>query len=118
MTVMSGMISPLQGAQLAHNRAAILGIDLLKPLPVTTLVIAGMRKTNDLAQGQKFILKAFKAFGKIKEAAIAPNNRGFGFVRFASAESVQRALKKYKEFEIEIQDVSVSIKTLKSERPR
>jgi hypothetical protein len=41
-----------------------------------------------------------------------------GFVRFAQPESVQRALKKYREFEIEIQDVSVSIKTLKSERPR
>ena len=41
-----------------------------------------------------------------------------GFVRFAKPESVKRALKKYREFEIEIQDVSVSIKTLKNERLR
>mmetsp|Transcript_18139 Transcript_18139/g.32851 ORF Transcript_18139/g.32851 Transcript_18139/m.32851 type:complete len:1071 (-) Transcript_18139:185-3397(-) len=118
ITVMFGMTSPLQGAQIVHGCAAILGLDLLKQLPVTTLVITGMRKTNDLAQGHNFIVKAFKTFGTIEEAAIAPNNRGFGFVRFAKPESVQRALKKYREFEIEIQDVSVSIKTLKSERPR
>ena len=41
-----------------------------------------------------------------------------GFVRFAKPESVKRALKKYREFEIEIQDVSIAIKTLRSERPR
>jgi len=118
VTTMLGMINPLQGAQLIHGCAAILGLDLMRNLPGTTLVIAGMRKTNDLAQGHNFIVKAFKPFGKIEEAAIAPNNRGFGFVRFAKPESVQRALKKYREYEIEIQDVSVSIKTLKSERPR
>jgi len=118
ISVMFGMTSPLQGAHLVHACATILGLDLLKELPQTTLVITGMRKTNDLAQGHNFILKAFKPFGKIEEAAIAPNNRGFGFVRFAKPESVKRALKKYREFEIEIQDVSVSIKTLKSERPR
>ena len=115
---MFDMTSPLQGAHLAHACTTILGLDLLKELPQTTLVITGMRKTNDLAQGHNFILKAFKPFGKIEEAAIAPNNRGFGFVRFTKPESVKRALKKYREFEIEIQDVSVSIKTLKSERPR
>mmetsp|Transcript_1026 Transcript_1026/g.2203 ORF Transcript_1026/g.2203 Transcript_1026/m.2203 type:complete len:680 (+) Transcript_1026:297-2336(+) len=118
VTTMLGMINPLQGAQLIHGCAAILGLDLMRQPLGTTLVIAGMRKTNDLAQGHNFIVKAFKPFGKIEEAAIAPNNRGFGFVRFAKPESVQRALKKYRESEIEIQDVSVSIKTLKSERPR
>jgi hypothetical protein len=78
ITVMFGMTSPLQGAQIVHGCAAILGLDLLKQLPVTTLVITGMRKTNDLAQGHNFIVKAFKTFGTIEEAAIAPNNRGFG----------------------------------------
>lgn len=75
---MIGLTSPIHGAQLAHSCATILGMDLLKPLPETTLVITGMRKTNDLVQGHKFILKAFKPFGEIKEAAVAPNNRGFG----------------------------------------
>lgn len=118
ITVMFSMISPLQGAQLAHACATILGLDLYKDLLGTTLVITGMRKTNDLAQGHNFIVKAFKTFGSIEDAAIAPNNRGFGFVRFTKPESVKRALKKYREFEIEIQDVSVSIKTLKNERLR
>jgi len=118
ITVMFGMTSPHQGAQIVHGCAAILGLDLILELPMTTLVITGMRKTNDLAQGHNFIVKAFKPFGKIEEAAIAPNNRGFGYVRFTKPESVQRALKKYRELEIEIQDVSVSVKTLKSERSR
>ena len=75
---MFGMTSPLQGATIVHACATILGLDLSKQLPQTTLVITGMRKTNDLTQGHNFIVKAFKLFGKIDEAAIAPNNRGFG----------------------------------------
>lgn len=78
MTVMFGMTSPLTGANLVHACATILGLDLMEELPQKTLVITGMRKTNDLAQGHNFIVKAFKPFGKIEEAAIAPNNRGFG----------------------------------------
>ena len=39
-----------------------------------------------------------------------------GFVRFIDSEGVKHALKKYREFEIEIQDVSIAIKTLKPER--
>lgn len=141
------MISPQQASQLVHACATILGLELLQEIPEKTLIITGMRKTNDVAQGHSFIVKAFKPFGKIEEAAIAPNNRGFGkfysagweqpywfvplfnstiylpfwntgFVRFAKPESVKRALRKYREFEIEIQDVSISIKTVKSERPR
>ena len=117
ISVMFGMTSPIQGATTVHACATILGLDLLQQLPQTTLVITGMRKTNDLSQGHNFIVKAFKIFGKIEEAAIAPNNRGFGFVRFTKPSSVERAMRKYREYEIEIQDVSVSIKTLKSEQP-
>ena len=39
-----------------------------------------------------------------------------GFVRFIEPEGVKHALKKYREFEIEIQDVSIAIKTPKPER--
>ena len=39
-------------------------------------------------------------------------------MRFVKPESVQKALKKYREYSIDIQDVSVSIKTLKSELNR
>jgi hypothetical protein len=40
-----------------------------------------MRKTNTLKQGYNFIVKAFQRFGEIEEAAIAPNNHGFGKYR-------------------------------------
>jgi len=39
-----------------------------------------------------------------------------GFVRFIDSEGVKHALKKYREFEIEIQDVSIAIKVVKAER--
>ncbi len=66
--------------------------------------------------GFKFIVMAFRPFGDIEDAAIAPQNHGFGIIRFARPESVELALEEYKQSEIDIQDVSVSVKTLKSER--
>ena len=78
ITVMFSMISPLQAANLVYGCANILGMDLLQELPQRTLIITGMRKTNDLKRGHDFIIRAFKPFGKIEEAAIAPSNRGFG----------------------------------------
>ena len=81
ITVVYGMTNPMQGVHIVHSCATILGLDLTKELPPTTLVITGMRKTNDLEQGHKYIIKAFKPFGKIEEAAISPNNRGFGECR-------------------------------------
>ncbi|KAL3792016.1 hypothetical protein ACHAW5_009291 [Stephanodiscus triporus] len=116
ITVMLRIIPPLQGANIVHSCATILGLDLLKKPPEKTLVITGMRKTNTLEQGYNFIVKAFKPFGDIEDAAIAPQNHGFGIIRFTRPESVELALEEYKQSEIEIQDVSVSVKTLKSER--
>jgi hypothetical protein len=66
--------------------------------------------------GFKFLVKAFNKFGDIEDAAISPKNHGFGIIRFARPESVELALEEYKQSEIDIQDVSVSVKTLKSER--
>lgn len=40
-----------------------------------------------------------------------------GFVRFVSPRSVQRALERFRISEIEVQDVSVMIKSLKSDAP-
>ena len=78
ITVMLRVIPPLQGANIVHSCATILGLILLTKPPDTILVIHGMRKTNTLKQGYNFIVKAFKRFGEIKEAAIAPRNHGFG----------------------------------------
>jgi hypothetical protein len=71
-------IPALQGAQIVHGCASIIGLPLLRTLPQTTIIIQGMLKTNNLALGQKCIKKAFKPFGEIDSAAIAPNNHGFG----------------------------------------
>jgi len=114
ITVLFGLMHPLEAAQLAHGVATVIGLPLLKELPKKTLVITGMRKTTDVDRGQHVILSAFERFGPIEAAAIAPNNRGFGFVRFSKPKSVQRALEKYRVAEIEIQNVSVSIKTLET----
>ena len=116
LAVMFDMISPIKGANLVHAVATILGLDLLKELPQTTLIVSGMRKTNNLTKGHSILLKAFKPFGKVEDAAVAPNNRGFGFVRYIESESVSRAQKRYRENEIELQDVSIAIKTIKRER--
>ena len=77
-TVIIGMMPPLQGASLVYNIATILGLDLLQELPQKTLIVTGMRKTNDLIRGHDFLVTAFTPFGDIEEAAIAPSNRGFG----------------------------------------
>ena len=78
ITVMLRILPPHHGANIVHSCATILGLVLLKKPPNTTLVIHGMRKTNTLKQGYNFIVKAFQRFGEIEEAAIAPNNHGFG----------------------------------------
>lgn len=117
VTVLFGLMYPLEAAQLAHGVATVIGLPLLNDLPKQTLVITGMRKTTDVDRGQHVILAAFERFGPIEQAAIAPNNRGFGFVRFSKPKSVQRALEKYRVAEIEIQNVSVSIKTLENTTP-
>lgn len=114
-TVRRGMISPSDGTRAIHCCAAMLGLQLEKDLPNNVLLVHGMRKTNDLSLGRSYLVEAFKPFGDIEGAAIAPNNRGFGFVRFVSPRSVQRALERFRISEIEVQDVSVMIKSLKSD---
>mmetsp|Transcript_7246 Transcript_7246/g.13157 ORF Transcript_7246/g.13157 Transcript_7246/m.13157 type:complete len:344 (+) Transcript_7246:184-1215(+) len=116
ITVMRGTIRPIEGAPLVHGCAAILGLGLMKELPMTTLIITGMRETRDLTQGRDFILDAFRSFGTIEDVAIAPNDHKFGFVRFAKPESAQQALQRYRECGIEIQDTPVSIEMLSSQK--
>ena len=117
ITVRRGMINPSDGTRAIHCCAAMLGLELEKDTPNSVLLVHGMRKTNDLTLGRSYLVDAFKSFGEIEGAAIAPSNRGFGFVRFVSPKSVQRALERFRVSEIEVQDVSVMIKSLKSEDP-
>jgi ribosomal protein S18 acetylase RimI-like enzyme len=60
---------------------------------------------------------AFTEFGDIDEVAIAPDARGFGFVRFLSTHAVDRTMEKFREYEIVVQDVAVGVKVLKSDLP-
>lgn len=115
ITVRRGMTSPATGTLAIHCCAAMLGLQLEKDLPNNVLLVHGMRKITDLTLGRKYLVDAFISFGEIENAAIAPLNRGFGFVRFISPKSVQRALERFKVSEIEVQDVSVMIKPLKAD---
>ena len=108
-----GLIRPHDGARILHSCASIMGLSLLKDLPNTTVVIQGLIKSNELSKAHDLLVKAFEEFGDIVDAAIAPNNRGFGFVRFVESESVDAVMLKHRtSTEIEIEDVAVSIKTL------
>lgn len=115
ITVRRGMTNPSDGTRVIHSCAAMLGLQLEKDLPNNVLLVHGMRKTADLSLGRSYLVETFSAFGEIEGAAIAPSNRGFGFVRFISPKSVQRALERFRISEIEVQDVSVMIKPLKPE---
>ena len=76
--VFYGSIPPLQGSQIAHGCATIIGLPLVRVLKQTTIIIQGMLKTNNLSLGQRCIRKAFSRFGEIESAAIALENHGFG----------------------------------------
>mmetsp|Transcript_5745 Transcript_5745/g.13075 ORF Transcript_5745/g.13075 Transcript_5745/m.13075 type:complete len:695 (-) Transcript_5745:199-2283(-) len=109
-----GLIRPHDGARILHGCASVVGLPLIKKCENTTVAVHGLLKTNDLARGQHLLVEAFAPFGDIVDASIAPQNRGFGFVRFVRSESVDTVLKKHRTtmWEIEIEDVAVSIKTL------
>ena len=73
-----GLIRPQDGARLIHGCASILDMRLLRELPNTIVVIRGLRKTNDLAQGHHFLVKSLGMYGDIIDASISPKNKGFG----------------------------------------
>jgi hypothetical protein len=78
ITVRRGMASPSTGTLAIHCCAAMLGLQLEKDLPNNVLLVHGMRKINDISLGRKYLVDAFRSFGDIEAAAIAPCNRGFG----------------------------------------
>jgi hypothetical protein len=112
-TVRQGL-NPSDGTLAIHSCAAMLGLQLETDLPNNVILVTGLLKTKDTTQGRKYLVEAFEQFGAIESAAIASSNKGFGFVRFVHPRSVQRALEQYHNSEIEVQDVSVMIRPLKS----
>ncbi|EED93799.1 predicted protein [Thalassiosira pseudonana CCMP1335] len=112
LIVHHGLIRPNDGARLLQGCASVLGLHLLKEPPKTTLIIRGLRKTNDLAQGHHFLLKEFAPYGDVVDASICPKNKGFGFVRFVQPKSAKAVLKDFDQTEIVVQDVAVLVTSL------
>mmetsp|Transcript_30148 Transcript_30148/g.66295 ORF Transcript_30148/g.66295 Transcript_30148/m.66295 type:complete len:1079 (+) Transcript_30148:95-3331(+) len=110
-SVRHGVISPEDASRTIHECAAMLRLELAEKIPETALIITGMRK---MVEGDD-VIDAFKEFGEIEDAAVSPNARGFGLVRFVSPKSVLRALDKFRKEEIVVQDVAVMIRVLKSD---
>lgn len=110
-SVRHGIISPEDASRTIHECAAMLRLELAEKIPETALIITGMRKAVKADE----VVDAFKEFGEIEDAAVSPNARGFGLVRFVSPKSVLRALGKFRKEEIVVQDVAVMIRVLKSD---
>merc|ERR1740139_1437961 len=107
-SVVNNSIAPEEASRSIHGCAAMLDLQLAENIPETALIVTGMRKkvkTKDLTD-------AFKPYGDIQEAAVAPKERGFGVVRYRSQKSVNKALQKCKEEEIVVQDVAVMVRVL------
>ena len=107
-SVRYGVIAAEDASRTIHESAAILGLQLAEELPVTTVIISGMRKTTTAED----MMKALHEFGDIDVAAVASRKRGFGIIRFRRRKSVERALRRYKSGEIVILDVSIQMKVL------
>lgn len=107
-SVRFGVIVAEDASRTIHESAAILGLQLAEDLPVTTVIISGMRKTTRAVD----IIHALSEFGDIDVAAVASGKRGFGIVRFRRRFSVDQALQRYRAEEIVILDVSIQMKVL------
>ncbi|CAB9501929.1 expressed unknown protein [Seminavis robusta] len=110
-SVRQGILGPDDASRTIHECAFLLNLQLANDLPPTTIILSGMRKTvraND-------VLRAFRRFGHIDDAAVASNQRGFGVVRFRSPKAADDAHSKFKTGEIVVQDVAVQVRVLKPE---
>ena len=73
-SVRHGVLGPEEASRAIHECAALLGLQLATEIPVTTLIVSGMRKTVTATD----MIDVFSEFGEIQEAAVASNQRGFG----------------------------------------
>jgi hypothetical protein len=107
-SVRFGILRADDASRAIHESAALLGLPLANVLPMTTVIVSGMRKTVDASE----MTAVFGEFGDIDEAAVASGQRGFGIVRFRSTQSVDRAMRRYRGGEIVVQDVAIQMKVL------
>lgn len=108
-SVRHGVLGPEEASRSIHECAALLGLQLATEIPVTTIIVSGMRKTVTAAD----MIDVFSEFGEIADAAVASNQRGFGILRFKTNHSVDLAIKRFQEEEIVVQDVAVQMRVLR-----
>ena len=107
-SVRFGVMDAEDASRTIHESAALLGLQLANELPMTTVIVSGMRKTAEVRD----IVQALSEFGDIDTVAVASEKRGFGLVRFKNAKSVERAMRRYRNGEIVVQDVAVQMKVI------
>jgi hypothetical protein len=107
-SVRCGVVVAEDASRTVHESAALLGLQLANDLPMTTIIISGMRKAVNASE----IVKSLSEFGDIDKAAVASGKRGFGIVRFRHPKSVERAMRRYRTAEIVIEDVAVQMQVL------
>jgi hypothetical protein len=107
-SVRLGVVNSEDASRTIHESAALLGLQLANELPMTTVIISGMRKTAAASH----MISVLKEFGVIDVAAVASKQKGFGIVRFRHPRAVDRVMRRYRSSEIVIQDVAVQIKVL------
>jgi len=104
-SVLHKVIGPDDATRTIHECAVLLGLKLASELSATTILISGMRKKATEAD----IRRTFSVFGDVAVAAVAPNERGFGILRFNSNNGVKRAMSKFRVEEVVVEDVAVQL---------
>ena len=107
-SVRFGVVQAEDASRTIHESAALLGLQLANELPMTTVIISGMRKTAAASH----MIAVLQDFGEIDVAAVASRQKGFGIVRFRHPKHVEKVMRRYRSGEIVIQDVAVQIKAL------
>jgi hypothetical protein len=107
-SVRHGVLDASDASRTIHESAALLELQLANELPMTTVIVSGMRMSIDAS----VIVGVLDQFGDIDTAAVASGERGFAIVRFRNSFSVEKALRQYRDDEIVIEDVAIQMKVL------
>lgn len=107
-SVRHGALQADDAARTIHESAALLELELAHELPMTTVIVSGMRMSVEA----KTIVSVLEEYGEIDTAAVASGERGFAILRFRHPKSVERAMRRYRNDEIVIEDVAIQIRVL------
>lgn len=107
-SVRNGVLEADDASRTIHESAALLELELANELPMTTVIVSGMRMSIEAS----VIVTALDEFGDIDTAAVASGERGFAIVRFRNPKAVEKALRQYRDEEIVIEDVAIQMKVL------